>query len=95
MDRDLRITRTFSSPMLKQPQGIVSKGTDQLLVANLKGNSIVDLNPTNGTVTPLLGRADGIQKPQAVAWCPASKKLYVGRDGYQKTLSVFKVRNEH
>ena len=95
MDRTLRITRTFTSPMLKEPFGIVSVGTDQLLVADKEGNSIVALNPTNGTVTPLLGQADGIQEPGAVAWCPASQKLYVGRDGSQTTLSVFKVRNEH
>ena len=95
MDRTLRITRTFSSPMLKQPFGIVSVSTDQLLVADKEGNSIVALNLTNGNVTPLLGKAGGIQAPQAVAWCPNSKKLYVGRDGGQTTLSVFKVRNEH
>jgi len=95
MDRTLRITRTFTSPMLKQPFGIVSVSTDQLLVADQEGNSIVVLNTTNDTVIPLLGRADGIQKPQAVAWCPASKKLYVGSDKRQSTLSVFEVRNEH
>jgi len=95
MDRTLHITRTFTSPMLKQPQGIVSVSTDQLLVADQEGNSIVVLNPTNGTVTPLLGRADGLQKPKAMAWCPASKKLYVGSNNFQSTLSVFKVRNEH
>ena len=94
MDRTLRITRTFTSPMLKEPQGIVSVGTDQLLVADKECNSIVDLNPTNGNVTPLLGQANGIHQPRAVAWCPDSKKLYVGRR-LQSTLSVFKVRNEH
>jgi len=95
MDRTLRITRTFTSPMLKEPHGIVSVSTDQLLVADLERNSIVVLNTTNGTVTPLLGQADGIQKPWAVAWCPDSKKLYVGSDKRQSTLSVFKERNEH
>jgi len=91
MDRNLRITRTFSSPMLKEPYGIVSVGTDQLLVANQEGNSIVVLNTTNDTVTPLLGQEDGIQLPDTVAWCAASKKLYVGRGDSQTTLSVFKV----
>jgi len=94
MDRILRITRTFTSRMLKQPHGIVSVGTDQLLVADLERNSIVDLNPTSGIVTPLLGQADGIQ-PEAVAWCPARKKLYVTRAENHWTLSVFQVRNEH
>jgi len=95
MDRSFRITQTFSSPMLTSPYGIVSVSTDQLLVADQEGNSIVDLNPTSGTVTPLLGQADGIQKPQALSWCQASKKLYVSRANDQTTLSVFKVRNEH
>jgi len=89
MDCTLRITRTFTSPMLKQPFGIVSVNTDQLLVAARDSHSIVVLNPTNGTVTPLLGQADGIQKPRAVAWCPASKKLYVGSYGSQTAVSVF------
>jgi len=95
MDRNLRITQTFTSPMLTSPLGIVFVSTDQLLVADRFSHSIVVLNPTNGTVTPLLGQADGIQEPKAVAWCPASKKLYVGRYGDQTTLSVFEVRNEH
>jgi len=89
MDRSLQITRTFTSSMLKKPNGIVSVSTDQLLVADRDSHSIVVLNPTNGTVTPLLGQEDGIQQPWAVAWCPASKKLYVGRDGRQTTLNVF------
>jgi len=89
MDRTLRITRTFTSPMLKEPHGIVSVSTDQLLVADVASHSIVVLNPTNSTVTPLLGRADGIQKPQAVVWCPVSKKLYVSRYLGQTTFSVF------
>jgi len=95
MDRTLRITRTFTSRMLKKPNGIVSVGTDQLLVANQNNKSIVVLNPTNDTVTPLLGQEDGIQQPRAMAWCPANKKLYVGSYGSQTTLSVFKVRKEH
>jgi len=89
MDVSLQITRTFTSPMLTSPYGIVSVSTDQLLVADLERNSIVVLNPTSGTVTPLLGQADGIQLPLAVAWCPTSKKLYVGRAGSQPAVSVF------
>jgi len=89
MDRTLRITQTFTSPMLTSPLGIVFASTDQLLLADEKSHSIVVLNPTSGTVTPLLGQADAIQEPRAVAWCPASKKLYVGRCGSQKLLSVF------
>ena len=89
MDRTLRITRTFTSPMQKQPYGIISVSTDQLLVVDKDSQSIVALNPTNGTVTPLLGQAEGIQLPLAVAWCPTSKKLYVGRAGSQPAVSVF------
>jgi len=89
MDRTLCITQTFTSHMLTSPLGIVSVSTDQLLVADRDSHSIVVLNPTSGTVTPLLGQADGIQEPWAVAWCPASKNLYVGRFGNQKVLSVF------
>jgi len=89
MDVSLQITRIFTSPMLTLPCGIVSVSTDQLLVANRDSHSIVVLNPTNGTLTPLLGQADGIQYPVAVAWCPASKKLYVGRACSQPAVSVF------
>jgi len=89
MDRSLQITQIFTSFLLTSPYGIVSVGTDQLLVANRASHSIVVLNPTNGSVMPLLGQADGIQKPRAVAWCPASKKLYVGRACRQPAVSVF------
>jgi len=91
MDRNLRITQTFTSPMIKKPWGIASVSTDQLLVVDRDSDSIVVLNPTNGTVTPLLGKTDGIQQPLAMAWCPASKKLFVGRNGDQTALSVFTV----
>jgi len=91
MDRIMRITQTFTSPMIKNPWGIVSVSTDQLLVAGRNSDSIVVLNPTSGTVTPLLGKTDGIQQPLAMAWCPASKKLFVDRNGDQTALSVFTV----
>jgi len=91
MDRNLRITKTFTSPMIKKPWGNVSVSTDQLLVAGRDSDSIIVLNPTSGLVTPLLGKTDGIQQPFAMAWCPASKKLFVGRDGTETTLSVFTV----
>ena len=89
MDRTLRITHTFTIPTLTTPHGIVSVSTDQLLVADRDSHCIVILNPTNGTVTPLLGQSDGIQKPRAIAWCPASEKLYVGRCESRSTLRVF------
>jgi len=89
IDRTLCITRTFTSPMLTSPLGIVFASTDQLLVADGKSHCIVTLNPTNGSVTPLLGQADGIQQPRAVAWCPASKKLFVSSDTIQPAVSVF------
>ena len=89
MDRTLRITRTFTSPMVTSPHGIVSVSTDQLLVADEASHSILVLNPTSGTVTPLLGQADGIQQPWAVVWCPVSKKLFVGSWNRQTAVSVF------
>ena len=89
MDRTLCTTRIFTSPMLTSPRGIVSVRPDQLLVADRDSNSILILNPTSGEVTLLLGQADGIQSPWAVAWCTYNKKLYVGFVEYSKTLSVF------
>jgi len=89
MDRTLHITKTFTSPMLASPRGIVSVSTNQLLVADRNSHSIVVLNPINGTVTHLLGPTDGIQKPRAVAWCPASKKLYVSGGERHTAVSVF------
>jgi len=89
MDRTLRISRTFSSPTLTSPYSIVSVSTDQLLVADRDSHSIVVLNPTNGTVTHLVGKTDGIQEPLAVAWCTTKKRLYVSSYGCQTTLRVF------
>ena len=89
MDVSLQITRIFTSPMMTSPCGIFFVSTEQLLVANRASHCIVVLNPTNGSVMPLLGRAYGIQKPRAMAWCPASKKLYVSRDGRHTAVNVF------
>jgi len=89
MDRSLCITQTFTNPMLTSPYGIASVSTDQLLVADKESHIIVVLNTTSGTVTPLLGREDGIQHPWAVVWHPVSKRLYVCRTGYQPALNVF------
>jgi len=90
-DLTLCNTQTITNPILKPPLGIVFVNTDQLLVAVPDDHSIVALNLIRGTVTPLLGKKDGIRKPRAVAWCPASKKLYVslGHNVNAKFLKVF------
>jgi len=89
MDGSLRIKQTFTSPMLTRPLGMVSLSSNQLLVADQRSHSIVVLNPSSGTVTPVLGPSDGIQEPLALAWCSASNKLYVGGCWEIKTVSVY------
>ena len=81
LDENLSILQTFTSPMLKMSFldsfGIVSVNKTQLLVADHDSHNILVLDTTTGNMTPLLGQAEKIHYPGAVAWCPSSNTLYV------------------
>jgi len=91
LDENLQFiqTFTFNSPMMKTPAGIVFVNSTQLLVAARDSHNILVLNTITGTVTTLLGQAEGIHNPRAVAWYPVNKALYVSLDGPVKTIMKF------
>jgi len=90
LDENLSVLQTFTSPMLKMSFGIVSVNKTQLLVADHKSHNILVLDTTTSNVTPLLGQAEKIHYPGAVAWCPASNTLYVCSAYYLvKTITKF------
>ena len=63
LDTNLRVVKTFTSPILRGPAGIVYVSPDQMVVVGAETHNIVTLNTKNGTMSPLLGRADGLQDP--------------------------------
>jgi len=89
LDQNLQVVQTFTSPMLTKPAGIVTVSNTQLLVAGSDSKNILELDTTTGSMTPLLGKAKGIQVPWALDWCPVSRKLYVGFGGYKTTINVY------
>jgi len=89
LDHNLQVLQVFTSPMMKGPRGIVSVSNNQVIVADYGSHNILVLDTTTGTMTPLLGQAEGIQGPFTVGWCPDSQKLYVGLSGEIRSLIVY------
>jgi len=77
LDETLQVVQTFTSHLMESPAGIVSVNTTQLLVSDWNSHNILVLDTNTGSMTTLLGQAEKIHKPGAVAWCPASKTLYI------------------
>jgi len=89
LDHNLQVLQVFTSHMMKEPGGIVSVSNNQVVVAGRESDNILVLDTTTGTMTSLLGQAEGIQGPFTVGWCPDSQKLYVGRNGKIGNLNVY------
>ena len=82
LDPSLTILQTFSGSMLKGPHGInESLNKDQLLVCCRGNNSVVLIRPSTNSMTVLLGKQHGIERPQSVCFCKEQKKLYVAPYG--------------
>jgi len=77
LDSNLRVTKTFSDPMLHEPRGIISVSADQVLVCSRGNDRILLLCPSTGVITSILDQQDGIEKPWALTFSPSQRKLYV------------------
>ena len=77
LDSYLRITKTFSDPILQGPCGIISLSADQVLVCSCYNNRILLLSPSTGVITSILDQQDGIEGPWALTFSPSQRKLYV------------------
>jgi len=77
LDKNLQVVQTFTNHLMESPAGIVSVNTTQLLVSGWNSHNILVLDTNTGSMTTLMGQAEKIHKPGAVAWCPASKTLYI------------------
>jgi len=80
LDSNLRVTKTFSDPMLQEPYGIISVSADQVLVCSHYNHRILLLCPGTGVITSILDKKDGIKEPYALTFSPSQKKLYVVPD---------------
>jgi len=81
LDMNLRVTRTYSDPMLQGPHGIIIVSADQVLVCSYYTDRIVLLCPSTGVITSILEQQDGIKLPCALTFSPTQRKLYVVPDG--------------
>jgi len=91
LDETLQVVQTITSPLMKSVTGIVSVNTTQLLVSGWNSHNILVLDTTTGSLTTLLGQAEKIHNPGAVAWCPDSKTLYIcPTHTLVKTITKFK-----
>jgi len=77
LDMNLRVTRTYSDPMLQRPYGIISVSADQVLVCSNGNDRILLLCPSTGVITSILEQQDGIHRPWALTFSPTQRKLYV------------------
>jgi len=89
LDSNLRVTKTFSDPMLQEPRGIISVSADQVLVCSLHNHRILLLCPSTGVITSILDKKDGIKKPWALTFSPSQRKLYVVPYAWSGSVQVF------
>jgi len=76
LDMNLRVTRTYSDPILLRPHGIISVSADQVLVCIYDNNRILLLCPSTSVITSILEQQDGIKDPWALTFSPSQRKLY-------------------
>jgi len=90
LDMNLRVTRTYSDPMLQAPYGIISVSADQVLVCSYDNNRILLLCPSTGVITSILEQQVGIQLPYSLTFSPSQRKLYAVPFGGIGRIQVYK-----
>jgi len=90
MDAGLTILQTFTSPLLEDPRGITAVTEDEILLCSYKNNSLVLLQPSTNTMSTLLGKDDGIEKPYSLTYCPQERKIFVAPSFNTDSINVFK-----
>ena len=91
LDSSLHVLQTFSDPQLGCPYGLTSVNSDTLLACNQDNNGIVYVNVNSGKVTTILGREDGIVRPDSLAYCPQQRKLFVCTDNKTDSIQVYQM----
>ena len=86
LDSNLVILQTFSGNMLKIPRGLLTLNRDQLLLCSMNNNRILLLRPSTNSMTVILEKQHGIERPQSVCFCKEQKKLYVSSDSDGRVL---------
>jgi len=86
LDSNLAILQTFSVDMLQFPSGFIALNRDQLLVCSRDNNRILLLRPSTSSMTVILNKQHGIERPQSVCFCKKQKKLYVSSDSDGRVL---------
>jgi len=89
----LQLLAMFHQPdLLTWPRIIISLNDDQLLVCGKLSDNIVLLQPSSGRMSAILEKKDGVELPQALAFCHHSRTLYIVPD--YSTTSIKRYRLE-
>jgi len=91
LDSSLHVLQTFSDPQLRNPRGLTSVESDQLIVCSRFEDGIVRVNVNSGKVTTILGREDGIVRPESLAYCPQQRKLFVCTGNKTDSIQVYQI----
>ena len=91
LDATLTILHTFAWPILGRPHGIFSMNRDQLLVCNKQKNNIVLIEPSKSSMTVILVKQHGVEKPCSICFCMEQKKLYVAPYNVTSSILVYKL----
>jgi len=91
LDSSLTILQTFSGSLLNGPFGVIALNRDQLLTCSRRKNSILLIRPGTNSMTVLLDKQHGIEKPRAICFCKEQKKLYIASVGETSSIQVYKL----
>ncbi|XP_052782126.1 uncharacterized protein LOC128218489 [Mya arenaria] len=85
----LDVLETYTDSILQSPRGLAVVGDNQLLVCY--SNNILLLDTLTGKITQLLGKEEGIQWPNSVAYCQKQKMVFIACcSGLNNSVKVFK-----
>ncbi|XP_052780370.1 E3 ubiquitin-protein ligase TRIM33-like [Mya arenaria] len=80
----IEVLQSYQDPILKNKRGLAVVGDNQLLMCGWGSYNILLLDMLTGKITQLLGKEEGIEWPQSVAYCSLKKMLFVTCNYYGK-----------
>ncbi|XP_052776979.1 uncharacterized protein LOC128214515 isoform X2 [Mya arenaria] len=75
---DGKVLRKYQDIRLIRPRAVVKVGPGQLLVCGYTSHNVMLLTERDGKMAEILGKKNGLTKPNSVSFCPHTRAIVVG-----------------
>ncbi|XP_052777688.1 uncharacterized protein LOC128214993 [Mya arenaria] len=75
---DGKVLREYRDKQLVGPTSVVKVGPGQLLVCGYTSHNVMLLTERDGKMAEILGKKNGLTKPNSVSFCPHTRAIVVG-----------------